>query len=118
MKISELVLVVLFVIYIVNDNESVKLATIVAIPQIKAVIVLCALLLFIYCHRVLGVLGIFVAYELLAHSHRLVQVTPTPREIFEPVTLLRRTMEEDIVFKMSPSLEINTDIAPYKPFSL
>ena len=62
------------------------------------------LLLIIYCNRILAVLGIFVAYEILNFSHVMLNESidrDYESNNWEPFTYAK-SMEEEIVYKMNP----------------
>ena len=125
----ELILSILFVLYlIIGNNDNLKLAQIVDIPQMKAAIIIVSFLLFVYCNKVLGILGIFVAYEILNFSHSMINeniLNELNNEYIDnrisngwltPIVGLN-SMEEEIIFKMEPHTFSNIGNCPYNPFS-
>ena len=127
----ELILFALFVFYLVFQLDTPQLL----VPYIDSamgmvVIVGITLYLFLYTHPVLGVLSIFVAYEVLRRSTvRLNQV-----KIFEPnpvqATVDKEmkamnppkvyTLEEQMVAKMAPLPKSNPSdyvVSSFKPVS-
>ena len=120
----EIVLAALFIIYLIignRDNE--KLAEIVDIPQMKAVIIIISFLLFVHCNKVLGILGIFVAYEMLNFSHvmmneKLVRSFNEDSSSYANLTpfINLKSIEEEIIYNMIPHAGINIGECPYKPF--
>ena len=99
-------LTLLFALYIIYGSESKRLANIVDIPQIKIFIIMVTVVLLMYCNNVLGVLGIFVAYELLSHSHRIVvNEIETPNTFYDKYEIFPfpKSVEEDIIYKMMPT---------------
>jgi hypothetical protein len=127
----ELILFALFVFYLVFQIDTPQLL----IPYIDSamgmiVIVGITLYLFLYTHPILGVLSIFVAYEVLRRSTvRLNQV-----KIFEPNPVQASvdkemqamnppkeyTLEEQLVAKMAPLPKANPNdyvVSTYKPVS-
>jgi len=122
----ELVLTLLFVLYvIIGNNDNLKLAQIVDIPQIKAIIIIISFLLFVYCNRILGILGIFVAYEIINFSHTMINENLLYELNNEAVVngwttpiIGLNSIEEDIIFKMTPQPCFNLGKCLYKPFSI
>jgi len=100
----EFFLAILFIIFIVvGVDDNYKMAKIVDIPQMKILIIITSLLLIIYCNRILSILGVFVAYELLNFSHVMLNesIEISDDNNWQPFTYLK-TMEEEIVYKMNP----------------
>ena len=121
----ELVLSLLFILYlIIGNNDNLKLAQIVDIPQMKAIIIIISFLLFVYCNRILGILGIFVAYEILNFSHTMINENIV-RELHNETIINGWTtpiiglnsMEEEIIFKMNPHSYSDLGKCYYTPFS-
>jgi len=115
----ELLLAVLFIFYLIigNGNDT-SLAMFIDIPHIKGFIVIITILLFIYCNKIVGILGLFVAYELLNFSHSMLNSYPTQSEM--PIYYnieSKKSIEEEIVYKMSPCLGSSYIDNTYKPFS-
>lgn len=127
----ELILFALFVFYLVFHVDTPQ----ILIPYIDStmgmiIIVGITLYLFLYTHPILGVLSIFVAYEILRRSTvRLNKIT-----IFEPnpaqATVDKEmkamnpqnvyTLEEQLVAKMAPLPNPNPSdyiVSNYKPIS-
>lgn len=109
----ELILFVAFVFYLVFQVDTPQ----VIVPYIDSgmgmvAIIGVALYMFLYCHPILGVLSLFVAYEILRRSTvRLKQVTlfePNPvqasvdkeMKAMNPPKIF--TLEEQLVAKMAP----------------
>ena len=116
----ELLLAFLFVLYLIigNGNDT-ALAVFVDIPQIKGFIIITTILLFIYCNKIVGILGLFVAYELLHFSHSMLNEFPMKNEtpVYYNVEN-KKSIEEEIIYKMSPFSALSyADQCPYKPFS-
>ena len=124
----EMVLSLLFILYlIIGNTDNLKLAQIVDIPQMKAAIIIISFLLFVYCNKILGILGIFVAYEILNFSHTMINeniVQEIQNENSKngwggwttPIRGLN-SMEEEIIFKMMPHYCSEVGSCPYNPFS-
>ena len=119
----ELVLTILFILYLVIGNDdNLKLAQIVDIPQIKAAIIIISFLLFVYCNRILGILGIFVAYEILNFSHVMINdaiINENDVNDFEkwPAMTVLNSFEEEMIFKMMPCVGMNSGSCSYRPLS-
>ena len=118
-KTCEIILSILFVLFLVIGTEdNYKMAQIVSIPQIKIAIIIVAILLFLYCNRVLGILSIFVAYEILNFSHIMMNKSLEKMDEYEyelkpnPTSL---TMEEELVYKMNPVFNCNMTSCSYNP---
>jgi len=109
----ELILFVAFIFYLVFQVDTPQ----VIVPYIDSgmgmvTIIGVALYMFLYCHPILGVLSLFVAYEILRRSTvRLKQVTlfePNPvqasvdkeMKAMNPPKIF--TLEEQLVAKMAP----------------
>lgn len=119
----EITLTILFILYLViGTDDNLKMAQIVDIPQMKAVIIILSLLLFVYCNKILGILGIFVAYEILHFSHVMINENIAVEEILfpehnlEPIIGLN-SIEEEMVFKGMPSSRMNLNKCSYQPFT-
>ena len=118
----ELFLAILFIIFIViGAEDNYKMAQLVDIPQVKLVIILVSLLLFLYCNRILGILGILVAYEIINFSHTTLNdslITPYGLP-YSPPALQPKTdtsIEEEIIYKMTPMCGSRTS-CPFQPLS-
>lgn len=117
-KTCEIILSFLFILFLVLGTEdNYKMAQIVSIPQIKIIIVIIALLLFFNCNRILGILSIFVAYELLNFSHAMMnkslenveyeyEMKPNPTSL---------SMEEELIYKMNPVFNCSMTSCSYNP---
>jgi hypothetical protein len=110
----ELTLSIIFVFFLISRNDDEKLAIFVDKPEVKIYVIVIAISLFIFCNKLLGILAIFVAYELLTLSHSLKNtpiITTQMASFFE-----NKSIEEEIVYKMLPhSGVINYDCL-FKPF--
>lgn len=117
-KTCEIFLSILFVLFLVigvEDNN--KMAQIVNIPQIKIAIIIIALLLFFSCNRVLGVLSILVAYEILNFSHIMMNKSLEDVEYSYEMKLFSSpiSIEEELIYKMNPIFSCNLDACSYNP---
>ena len=125
-NMSQLVLVVLFIIYLLMGYKTpASVATMIDTTVGKIVVALIALLLFAYSNPILGVLGIFVAYQLVRGASiktgmaGLEEYYPTEEKKWSPFTPAHQfpyTLEQEMVKKMAPQ-KFNTNYvkATYKP---
>ena len=114
---GELILVILFIIYLISRKKmSFKMAQMVDLPLIKLSIIGIALVLFFYSNKILGVLAIFVAYEIISESNDIMRedILYDETEEIEPKNTIsvrkkfKPTLEQDIVFTMQPIVGINS----------
>ena len=123
----EVILFVIFVVYVVFQPRTPPvLAGLIDTPVGTAIVMAFAVYLLLYSHPVLGVLSVFVAYELLRRSSTVVQYIPTmltdrPKvdakiQSFNPPA--ERTLEEDVVAQMAP-IDVSSDYVEtgFKPVS-
>ena len=126
----EVILFVIFVVYVVFQPRTPPvLAGLIDTPIGTAIVMVFAVYLLLYSHPVLGVLSVFVAYELLRRSSTVVQYIPTmlasaqerPKvdakiQSFNPPA--ERTLEEDVVAQMAP-IDVSSDYVEtgFKPVS-
>ena len=110
----EILLFVLFVVYIVFSIPTpFFLIPLLDSPLGLAIVIITTLYLFLYTTPILGILSIFVAYEMLRRSSKVTGNTPimkyTPtqvkkdkymKEMNPPIHVL--TLEEEIVKEMAP----------------
>lgn len=110
----ELTLAIIFILFLVSKNNDKQLAIFVDKPEIKIYVIVVALSLFIFCNKLVGVLAIFVAFDLLTLSHSLtnIPISSTPMfSFFE-----NKSIEEEMVYNMIPhSGGVNYDCL-FKPF--
>lgn len=122
----ELLLSVLFVVYLVMDFKMPEsVATIIDTPIGKIAVGLVALLLFGYSNPVLGVLALLVAYQMIRRASvktgmaGLEEYYPTEEKKWSPFSATHQfpyTLEQEIVKKMTTQ-KFNTEYvkAPYRP---
>ena len=110
----EILLFILFVVYIVFSIPTpFFLIPLLDSPLGLAIVIMTTLYLFLYTTPILGILSIFVAYEMLRRSSKITGTTPimkyTPtqvkkdkymKEMNPPTHIL--TLEEEIVKQMAP----------------
>jgi hypothetical protein len=110
-NMSQLMLVVLFIIYLVIGLKMPEpVANVIDSQGGKIVVALVALLLFGYSNPILGVLGIMVAYQLIRSSSEktgmaaLEQFYPTEEKKWSPFTAIHQfpyTLEQEVVKQMA-----------------
>jgi hypothetical protein len=122
----ELVLSVLFVIYLVMGYKMPEGVAVMIDSNIgKIVVVLSALMLFAYSNPVLGVLALLVAYQLIKGASvktgmaGLEEYYPTEAKKWSPFTATHQfpyTLEQEVVKKMTTQ-KFNTEYvkAPFRP---
>jgi hypothetical protein len=109
----EIVLAIIFVIYLALPIETPSnLGPIIDSPVGYLVMFCFTIYLFLHAHPVLGVLSVFVAYELIRRSsvftgtNSYMQYTPNQtvkdKELHDMNPPQDRTLEEDVVEKMAP----------------
>lgn len=124
----ELTLFIIFVLYLVLPLDTPKMiGNGVNHPIGMVVVVVITIYLFLYVHPILGILSIFVAYELMRRSckTKVKHVrfeTPTQAKKDEDMKKMNPpkeyTLEEDIVAKMAPMRKHGEFIVTsYKPVS-
>ena len=125
-NMPQLVLVVLFIIYLLMGYKTPdSVASMIDSTVGKIVVAMFALLLFAYSNPILGVLGIFVAYQLVRGASiktgmaALEEYYPTEEKKWSPFTPAHQfpyTLEQEMVKKMAPQ-KFNTNYvkATYKP---
>ena len=123
---GQLILSILFVIYLVIGLKMPpEIATVFDTMGGKIIIALVALSLFVNANPIVGILGIFVAYQLIKTSadttgrSSMEQFYPVDRKkwgSFTPTNQFPYTLEQEMVKKMAPT-KFNTEYvkAPYKP---
>jgi hypothetical protein len=122
LEISALVVFVLYIIF--PFRTPAFLAGVINTPLGLIGVLIVTLYLFFYTNPLLGVVYIFVAYELLRRSslavgtpadNYIVQYTPTEakraQEMVEMNPRQSLTLEEDIVATMAPAQKFNLDVA-------
>ena len=109
----EVILFILFVFYLVFQVKTPTfLAELVSSPVGMVVVLFFAVYMFLYTHPILGILSIFVAYEVIRRSSLttgkvvLAQYTPLQPKIDAELKSMNppkeRTLEEDVVDQMAP----------------
>ncbi len=119
----EMILFALFVAYLVFRPESPPAMTyFVDTPIGMALVVALTAYIFLYTHPILGILSLFVAYEIVRRNNNMtlsmVQYTAVePPKFDEPPTVSEeRTLEEDMVTQHAPlHTDITLGLPSYKP---
>lgn len=112
----EIALLVLFIIYIIFPVQTPSfLAASINTPLSLVVLFVITLYLFFYTHPVIGIIYIFVAYELLRRSslkmgqNVMLQFTPNEEirtnEMIQMNPAPHTTLEEEVVAQMAPSTQ-------------
>ena len=120
----EVILFVLFVVYLVFQPSTPTVLT----PFIDnlfgtIVVISLALYIFLYMNPILGVLGIFVAYELIRRTSTktISMIQYSPEQPIKDMEMRRmnppkeRTLEESMVQKMAPIGDGGVIISDYTP---
>lgn len=127
----EIVTLVIFIVYLVYPFDTpLAIANIVNMPIGLVGIFIVTLYLFFYTNPILGVVYLFVAYELIRRSalagsmnaQTLVKFTPSEdkrqaqMEMMNPVQT--ETLEEEVILKMAPAQQSfikDSDASTFKP---
>lgn len=125
----DIAILVLFIIYLASDIEMPEtIAAYIDSPIGMVVVLLLALFLFMHHNPILGVIGLFVAYEVVRRSARMnnrvpmMTYVPTQAkkdtELAEMNPVSPATLEEEMVAQMAPigkSSLITYVSSEYKP---
>jgi len=125
----EAILMVLFVIYLIFDIQPPDaFAAVVDTPIGMVLVLLLTLMNFMRSNVILGVIGLFVAYEVVRRSARINNRVPmeiyTPSQMNKDIELIQmnppesKSLEEEMVDKMAPvgkSSMITFTMSEYKP---
>ena len=125
-NMPQLVLTVLFIIYLVMGYKMPEgVAMVIDTPIGKIVVVLVALMLFAYSSPILGVLALLVAYHLIKGASiktgmaALADYYPTEQKKWSPFTPARQfpyTLEQEVVKNMTTQKFNSSYVkAPFKP---
>jgi len=117
----EMALLVLFIIYIIFPIQTPGfLAASINTPLSLVVLFIVTLYLFFYTHPVIGIIYIFVAYELLRRSsltmgqNVMLQFTPSEeirtKEMIQMNPAPQTTLEEQVILQMAPSTQNHIQI--------
>jgi hypothetical protein len=120
----EVILFVLFVAYLVFQPSTPPVLTPVIDNLLGTIVVIAlALYMFLFMHPVLGVLGIFVAYELIRRTSTktVAMIQYSPEQPVKDMEMKRmnppkeRTLEEAMVAKMAPVSDGGVIVTDYLP---
>jgi hypothetical protein len=124
-KSGEVLLTILFIVYILMGYKVPEaVASLVDSVVGKAVVVIAAIALFTYSNPVLGILGFYIAFDLIKRSsestgtYALQKYVPTEEKKECELTLYNQfpyTLEQEIVKKMAPLN--STDVPSDEHFS-
>jgi len=123
---GQLALLILFIIYLIMEYQMPDpVAQIIDSVYGKVVVILIAIVLFVYANPVLGVVGFFVAFDLIRRStvstgnYALEQYAPTEQKKYTNLTAYNQfpyTLEQEVVKKMAPvKAGETTEAASYTP---
>ena len=117
--VGQNVLAVLFIVYLIMGYKTPEpVAGMIDTTIGKIVVVLVAVLLFAYANPILGVLGLFVAFDLIRRSslstgtYALEKYMPTEAKKYTELTQYNQfpyTLEEEMVKKMAPTKYVASD---------
>ena len=122
----EVILFILFVAYLVFQPSTPPVLTPFVDNLFGTIVVISiALYMFLYMHPVLGVLGIFVAYELIRRTSTktVAMIQYSPEQPVKDMAMKRmnppkeRTLEEAMVAKMAPISDGGVVVSDYLPVS-
>ena len=120
----EVILFVLFVAYLVFQPSTPPILTPFVDNLFGTIVVISvALYMFLYMHPILGVLGIFVAYELIRRTSTktVAMIQYSPEQPEKDMKMMRmnppkeRTLEEAMVAKMAPVSDGGVILMDYVP---
>lgn len=127
----EAILLILFIIYLIFDIQPPDaFAAVVDTPIGMVLVLLLTLMNFMRSNVILGVVGLFVAYEVVRRSARVNNRVPmeiyTPSQMNKDIELVQMnppvdmSLEEEMVDKMAPvgkSSMITFTMSEYKPIA-
>jgi len=125
--VSQNVLTVLFVIYLILGLNTPKpIAQVIDTLVGKIVVILLAIYLFIYTNPILGVIGFFVAYDLIRRSSvatgnfgidNYLPTEETKQAKMSSYNQYPYTLEQEMVKKMVPTVTKDMTNASYIPMT-
>lgn len=118
----EMILFALFAAYLVFRPESPPALThFVDTPVGMILIIVLTAYVFLYTHPIVGILSLFVAYEIVRRNNnmtlKMVQYTAVepPKQ---PAVLAEKTLEEDMVTEHAPlHVDVSLGLPSYKPIA-
>jgi len=112
-NVGQVVLILLFIVYLIMGYQTPEpLASAIDTIYGKVIIILIAISLFLYANPVLGVLGFFVAFDLIRRStmatgtYALEKYMPTEEKKATNLSYYNQfpyTLEQEVVKKMAPA---------------
>jgi len=128
-SLKEMILFVLFILYIVFDIPTPEIiASYVDTPVGMIVVLLLCLYSFLFFHPLIGIVALFVGYELVRRSgkvnNRVPMILHTPSQVKRDAEIAamqppnEKTLEEEMVEQMAPigkSSMITYTVSDYKP---
>ncbi len=128
-SLKEMILFVLFILYIVFDIPTPEIiASYVDTPVGMVVVLLLCLYSFLFFHPLIGIVALFVGYELVRRSGKannrvpMILYTPTQAKKDAEIAAMQppneKTLEEEMVEQMAPigkSSMITYTVSDYKP---
>ena len=111
-NMGQVILCILFIIYLIMGYKMPdSIANVIDTNYGKVIVVVMALILFAYANPVLGVLGFFVAFDLISKSsvatgtYALERYVPTEAKKESQLNAMNQfpyTLEQEVVKKMAP----------------
>jgi hypothetical protein len=126
-NLGELSLTILFIIYLIMGYKLPhEVSNRISTPIGKIAVILIALSLFIYCNPILGIISLFVAFDLIRRSDvytgidALKKYAPTEEKKSSQFTAFNQfpyTLEQEVVNRMAPIVRTESTLfaASYKP---
>jgi hypothetical protein len=126
-NLGDLLLSILFIIYLIMGYKLPdQVSNTISRPLGKIVVVLVAILLLVFCNPILGILGLFVAFDLIRRSNvytgidALKKYAPSEEKKSSQFTAFNQfpyTLEQEVVNKMAPIVRTDSTLfdASYKP---
>ena len=121
------ILTIIFIIYLIlGNNTPMPVAQMVNTIPGKLIVIICAVILFAYSNPILGVIGLFVAFDLIRRSSAatgidaLKKYAPSEEKKASQFTAFNQfpyTLEQEVVAKMAPIVNSGSSLtqASYKP---
>jgi hypothetical protein len=126
-NLGELSLTILFIIYLIMGYKLPhEVSNRISTPIGKIAVILIAISLFIYCNPILGIIALFVAFDLIRRSDvytgidALKKYAPTEEKKSSQFTAFNQfpyTLEQEVVNRMAPIVRTESTLfaASYKP---
>ena len=126
-NMGQVILCILFIIYLIMGYKMPdSIATVIDTSFGKILVIIMALMLFSYANPILGVLGFFVAFDLISKSsattgsYALERYVPTETKKSSNLSAMNQfpyTLEQEVVKKMAPIVQGGSSMskASYSP---